>query len=61
MICNHFEGGVMRLFQDAIFNKDYEMQNPIEYSFIVKPGDELPFGYEVPLEKHDIRLEILFD
>lgn len=61
MLCNHFEGGILRFYQAAIFNKDYEMQNPIEYSFIVKPGDELPFGYEVPLEKHDIKMEILFD
>jgi hypothetical protein len=49
MLCNHFEGTTLRFYQVAIFKKDYEMQNPQEYTFIVKPGNELPFGYEVPL------------
>ena len=38
MLCNHFEGAILRFYQVAIFNKDYEMQNPAEYIFIVKYG-----------------------
>lgn len=61
MLCNHIEGVTLTFVQLGIFEKDYEMLNPSEYIFKVKAGEQLPFGYEIPLEKHSIKMEIIFD
>lgn len=61
MLCNQVPGVSLKFYQAGIFEKDHEIMDPQEYIFTVNEGESIPFGYELPLEKHELVMETVLD